>query len=104
MNKNNLEIKKTLFLAFENHKKENFITAKKLYKKILKSDPNYFDAIFLLGTLSIQMKNFDEAINLLKKAILIQPGYGDAHHNLGLAFVEIKEFNLAIPNLEPKVT
>jgi len=103
MNKDNLEIKKTLFSAFENHKKENFIGAKKLYKKILKSDPNYFDAIFLLGTLLIQMKNFDEAINLLKKAILIQPGYGDAHHNLGLAFVEIKEFNLAIPHTQKAI-
>ena len=49
MNKENLEIKKTLSLAFENHKKENFFIAEKLYKKILKYDPNYFDAIFLLG-------------------------------------------------------
>jgi len=103
MNKKNLEIKKNLFLAFENHKKENFVTAKKIYKKILKSDPNYFDAIFLLGTLLIQMKNFDEAISLLKKAILIQPSYGGAHYNLGLAFVEIKEFNLAIPHTQKAI-
>ena len=97
MNKENLEIKKTLSLAFENHKKENFVIAEKLYKKILKYNPNYFDAIFLLGTLLIQIKNFDEGINLLKKAVLIQPNFADAHHNLGLAFVELKEFNLAIP-------
>ena len=97
MNKENLEIKKTLSLAFENHKKENFVIAEKFYKKILKYNPNSFDAIFLLGTLLIQIKNFDEGINLLKKAVLIQPNFADAHHNLGLAFVELKEFNLAIP-------
>ena len=97
MNKENLEIKKTLSLAFENHKKENFFIAEKLYKKILKYDPNYFDAIFLLGTLLIQIKNLEEGINFLKKAVLIQPNFADAYHNLGLAFVELKEFNLAIP-------
>ena len=103
MNKENLEIKKTLFLAFENHKKENFVAAEKLYKKILKYDPNYFDAVFLLGTLLIQTKKFDEAINLLKKAILIQPDFADAHHNLGLAFVELKEFNLAMPHTQKAI-
>ena len=36
MNKKNLKVEKIFALAIENHKKNNFKVAEKLYKKILK--------------------------------------------------------------------
>ena len=51
MDKIKIEINQILSLAIENHRKNNFKLAESLYRKILKKDPNHFDAVFLLGTL-----------------------------------------------------
>ena len=40
MNKKNLTTKETFDLAVQNHKKNNLQAAKKLYKEILKTNPN----------------------------------------------------------------
>ena len=69
MNKKNLTTKETFDLAVQNHQKNNFEVAEDLYKKVLKTNPNDFESIFLLGSLSIQTKNFNKALQLLNKAI-----------------------------------
>ena len=95
MNKKNLTTKETFDLAVQNHQKNNFKVAEDLYKKVLKTNPNDFESIFLLGSLSIQTKNFNKALQLLNKAILIQPNHADAHNNLGNVLKELKEHQKA---------
>ena len=63
MNKKNNGIKQIFNTALEYHQKKDFVNAEKLYKNILKTNPNHFQTIFLLGSLSIQNNNFDLAIN-----------------------------------------
>ena len=96
MNKKNLIIKKTLVEAFQNHQKNNLTVAENLYKKILKINPDHFESILLLGSLSVQIKNFYIAIKLLNKAVQLQPNHANANYNLGLAFTELKEFKKAM--------
>ena len=91
-----MTIEKTFDLAVKNHKKNNFKVAENLYKEVLKINPNHFESIFLLGTLSIKIKNFDRAIQLLNQAILIQPNHAQSHNNLGVVFVELGEVQKAI--------
>ena len=57
-------IKETFELAFKNQKKNNFILAEKLYKKILEKHPNHFQTVGLLGVLSLQTKNLEQAKQL----------------------------------------
>ena len=78
-----MKIEETFELAFQNHQKNHFEIARKLYKQILKKQPDHFKTIFYLGTLSIQTKKFGIAKNYFDKAIQIKPNYADAHHNLG---------------------
>jgi Tfp pilus assembly protein PilF len=73
MNNKNLTIKETFVLAHQNHQKNNLKIAEKLYKKLLKINPNHFETIFLLGSLLVQTKNFTAAKQLLQKAVQIQP-------------------------------
>ena len=68
-----LIIEKNFNLALENHQKNNLQIAERIYKKILKINPNHFQSICFLGTLSIQTKNFERAKQLFYKAIEIQP-------------------------------
>jgi len=94
--KKNQIIKEDFDLAFQNHKKNNFKIAENLYKKILKTDPNHFESIFLLGSLSAQTKNFNEAKQLLEKAIQINPDYADAHNNFGNVLIELGDYQKAM--------
>ena len=94
--KKNLTIKEIFALAVQNHKKNNFIVAEKFYREVLDVDPGNFETIFLLGTLSIQIKKLDPAKELLQKAIQIRPDHAEAHYNLGLVFKELGEVTNAI--------
>ena len=80
-----------LDLAIINHKQNNFQSAEDLYNKVLDVDPDHVEAMFLLGTMSVQTKNFDRAQKLLKKVIEIQPNHSKAHNNLGTTFQELKK-------------
>ena len=71
-----MKIEETFELAFQNHQKNNFETARKLYKQILEKQPDHFKSIFYLGTLSIQTKNFDSAKSWFEKAAKL--GFNDA--------------------------
>lgn len=81
--------------ATQNHRKNNLKEAEKYYEKILKIKSNHFKSIFLLGSLSLQIKNFDKARQLLLKATQINPLYVDAHNNLGVTYNEMREFQKA---------
>tara|TARA_B100001540_G_C15804943_1_gene641649 strand:+ start:425 stop:2095 length:1671 start_codon:yes stop_codon:yes gene_type:complete len=91
MNKQDLEIKQIITLAYENHRKNNLRLAESLYKKILKIDTKYFDAIFLLGTLLLQKKNYEESIKLFHQALEIRPNDANTNNNLGHAYVQTAE-------------
>ena len=91
-----LIIEKNFNLALENHQKNNLQIAERIYKKILKINPNHFQSICFLGTLSTQTKNFERAKQLFYKAIEIQPNNANVHNNLGTLFKELREFQKAI--------
>ena len=96
MKKKNLSIKETLISAFQSCQKKDFKKAEKLCNKILNIDPNHYDTIFLLGSLSVQTKNFDIAEKFLNKAIEIQPNNIDAYSNLGILFKELRNFKKSL--------
>ena len=54
MNNKNISLKQTLDLAFKNHKENKLRIAENLYLKILKTNPDNFETIFLLGSLWFQ--------------------------------------------------
>ena len=96
MNNKNLSLKQTLNLAFKNHKENNYAIAENLYSKVLKIDPNNFDAVFLLGSLWFQMKNYSNAIRMLTNAINLKPKNINAYQNLGVLLIEIGESQKAV--------
>ena len=51
MHKKKLTIKETFLLAVQNHQKNNFSKAEKLYKEVLKENPNHADSHYNLGNI-----------------------------------------------------
>jgi len=88
--------KEIFILAFENHKKNKLNDAERLYKKIIKSNPNHFESNFFLGSLFAQKKNFLEAKRFLRKSIKINPNNTNAFHNLGIVFYELGDYKQGV--------
>ena len=68
-----MKIEEIFELAFQNQKKKNFRIAEKLYKEILEKQPNHFQSIFYLGTLSIQTGKFQISKTYYEKAVREEP-------------------------------
>ena len=96
MTKKNLTTKETFNLAVQSHKKNNLQVAKKLYKEILKTNPNFAGAHNNLGNVLHELGEFQKAISCCKKAIQINPNFAGTHNNLGLIFKELGEFQKAM--------
>ena len=92
MEKKNKEINQILGLAYENHRKGNLKLAESLYKKILKLDPENFEANFLLGTLSIQTKNYNDSIYFLNKCLEVNSNHANSNQNLGFVWLEMGDY------------
>ena len=98
-----LNIEEIFTLAGQEYKKNNFKSAEKLYKEILKKNPNHFDSIVLVGTLSAQFGKLEIAKQLFQKAIQINPNHPRVYYNLGLVFKEIGEYQKAISYYEKAI-
>ena len=71
--------------ALEYHQHGDTLQAQALYKKILRSQPEHFDALHLLGIAEYQSGNYGRAIEFISHAIRVNPGMAAPYANLGLA-------------------
>ena len=92
----NLTIKETFALAVQHHQKNNLQVAEKLYKEILKTNPNHANTRNNLGSVLKELGESRKAISCFQKAIQIQPNHADAHYNLGNTIRELEERYKAI--------
>lgn len=70
--------------------------AKSIYLKVLKADPNQFDALRLLGILYNTTGDFQRAIDCFKRAIKINASLPALYHNIGLAYKKLGYYDEAI--------
>ena len=78
-----LTLQQALDLGLQHHTAGRLSEAENIYQQILETDPNYPDALHLLGVIFQQKGENDRAVDLITKAIEIKPEYGEAHNNLG---------------------
>ena len=65
---NNVKKAETDFnITIQNHQKNNFKVAEKIYKRILKIFPNHFQSNYLLATLFLQTKKLKDVKTMNKK-------------------------------------
>ncbi len=75
----------TLHEAVAHHQAGRTAAAKRLYDKILATQPRQPDALNLSGVLALEQGRVDLAIRLISKALSESPNNADAHSNLGNA-------------------
>ena len=103
MNFKNNELEKKLNFALENLAKNNLEKASNIYKKILKQDPNNFDANFNLGTIFAKNNKLEKSLELLEKAAIINPNLEKIFNNLGLIYLNLGNTDEALKNTKKAI-
>jgi tetratricopeptide (TPR) repeat protein len=78
------------------HQSGDLMNAESIYRKILHSNENNFNALHLLGTIKLCQKEYFEAKKLLMKAEQVFSENPNTLNNLGLALQELGEYDLAL--------
>lgn len=74
------------------HELQDLRNAEKYYKKAIKLDPKYAEAINNLGTIYYSKKSYRRAINQYKKALRLTPDSASILSNLGTAYFARKDY------------
>jgi len=89
--------------AMAHHQQGNFEEAQFIYEQILKSRPNHFDVLQLLGVLFAQIKEYSQAVELLSQALEINPNHSGTYSNRGIALKELKRLDEALINFDQAI-
>ena len=78
------------------HRRGLLSDAQKGYRRILKKQPDHFDALHMLGVSEKQLGNHEVALRLIKRAVLANPQSASVHSNLGSLLMALKRFEEAV--------
>lgn len=74
--------------------------AGQLCQKILKHDPNHFEALFNFGNILKDLGKYTEALYNYSRAIRIRPNFPEVYYNLGLTLIKIGKYRAAEHSFE----
>jgi tetratricopeptide (TPR) repeat protein/2-polyprenyl-3-methyl-5-hydroxy-6-metoxy-1,4-benzoquinol methylase len=78
-----------LDMAYRMHQSGHVLEAERAYRDIIKSDPNNFAALQLLGVLCLQSGRPQMAVELIERAIGKNGQIAELHYNLGSALAAL---------------
>jgi predicted O-linked N-acetylglucosamine transferase (SPINDLY family) len=82
--------------ALAAHQRGDLATAAPGYEAVLRTDPDNFDALHMLGVVRLQQRRHDEALWLLQSAVRRKPRSAEASSNLGIVLQSLGRFAEAI--------
>ena len=89
-------IRTTLERALASHRRGQLAEAESLYRDVLGTAPDHFDALNLLGVIRAQRGDFPSAVELIGRAIAVNPDDVSAHANLGKILLHLKRYDEAL--------
>jgi len=96
--------RKRLTEAADLHRNGNYKEAEKIYRDILKEDPDNVSAMRLLAKLAMKMEQYRDAVVLLKQVVRLAPDYRVALLDLGHAQTELHELEDAVATVERAIS
>jgi tetratricopeptide (TPR) repeat protein len=78
------------------HREGRFQEAQAIYEEVLRHHPNYFDALYLLGTLHAQCGHAELAISIFEQALSINRSHAGTYNNLGNACLRLHRYEEAL--------
>jgi protein O-GlcNAc transferase len=102
-NANALQKRSVFQDALAMHQRGQLGEAERLYREVLKLDADDFDAVHLLGVISVQRGQFIEGEQLIAQALEIDPNEPNALNNRGIALAELKRFDEAVASFDKAI-
>lgn len=90
--------------AYSAHRAGQFAEAERVYRLVLRAQPNQFDALHLLGVLEAERGRNDEAIRLFSRAINANPRSAEALSNRANVLRDLKRYDEALESLDRALT
>jgi tetratricopeptide (TPR) repeat protein len=78
------------------HQQGNLAEAARIYRDVLREQPNHFEALHLLGLIANKTGQTERAAELIGQAIALKPDYAEAHNNRGNALRNLKRHEAAL--------
>lgn len=85
------------------HQRGQIAEAENAYRSILKTDPNHFEASYLLGLIFLQQRKFESAERQIDQAIRLQPNVATFHYNRGLALMYLDRKDEALASFDSAI-
>jgi tetratricopeptide (TPR) repeat protein len=85
-------------------RQEKYWDAERLFENVLEIQPNHFDALHLLGTISRETGRPTRAVELIQKAVDLNPKSSAAHANLAIAQLDIARLFDALASCDRAIT
>jgi tetratricopeptide (TPR) repeat protein len=82
------------------HQQGQLDQAEAIYKEILQSQAQHFDALRLLATIAAQRKNSAAAVELFEQALKINPDHASSLNNRGNALLDLKRHKEALESYD----
>jgi len=76
-------IPEALSVAVQHHQAGQLQQAERIYRNVLRADPNHGDSLHLLGVIAHQKGDHTAAAELIRRAIRVNPNEAIYHSNLG---------------------
>lgn len=89
--------------ALQAHHAGAFEDAKALYNKVILRDPKHFDALYLLGTLSLQTGDTEQGVSLIKRAVRVNPSAAETHCMLGVGLNSLQRREEALASYDAAI-
>jgi len=86
--------------GFAAHQAGNAADAERLYKRVIRAEPDQFDALHLLGVLKAEHGSLEEADKLIKRALQVNPRSAEALNNRSNVLWSLKRFEDALASCE----
>jgi predicted O-linked N-acetylglucosamine transferase (SPINDLY family) len=85
------------------HQAGNLAEAERIYRNVLITDSNNFDALHLIGVIQIQQGDYAEAVRQLDLALKANPNVASACYHRGVALNALKRFDEALASCNAAV-
>jgi predicted O-linked N-acetylglucosamine transferase (SPINDLY family) len=82
------------------HQAGNHAEAERLYRRVIRSQPNQFDALHLFGVLKAERGFHEEADHLLKRALQVNPRSAEVLNNRANVLWSLKRLDEALASCE----
>ncbi len=92
-----MTIEDAIQIAIQHHQNGELEEARNIYHQILKVEPDYPDALHLLGVVAHQAGRDDRALELIQRAIQVRPDQAMYYNNLGEALRALGRLEESIP-------